>query len=82
MNAIRFSKRIDSDTLHIPELKGMIGRIVEIIILDEAVSPAAAGGGGDWDTILAATQHLDGYDYQAQADQDACDLHDAEARLK
>ena len=80
MNAIRIRKRIDSDTLHIPELKGMIGRIVEIIVLDEAMSPAAAGG--DWDAILAAAQRLDDYDYQAQPDQDACDTRDAAERLK
>lgn len=39
MNAIRFRKKIDSDTLHIPELRSMIGRDVEIIVLED--QPAA-----------------------------------------
>lgn len=40
MNAIRIRKRIDSETLHLPELKEMIGREVEIIVLDETPAPA------------------------------------------
>jgi hypothetical protein len=39
MNAIRVRKKIDSDTLHIPELRSMIGRDVEIIVLED--QPAA-----------------------------------------
>ena len=49
MTAIRIRMRIDSETLHLPELKGMIGREVEIIVLDEAgtgaTAPAVGGGG-------------------------------------
>jgi hypothetical protein len=40
MNAIRVRTKIDSDTLHIPELRSMIGKDVEIIVLDD--QPAAA----------------------------------------
>ena len=87
MNAIRIRKTIDSDTLHLPELKDMIGRTVEIIVLEE---PAAAvvpsgfiPGTGDWETFRQAAESLrDSYDYDAQADQDACDLRDAEERFK
>jgi hypothetical protein len=39
MNAIRIRKRIDSDTPHLPELRALIGKTVEIIILDETASP-------------------------------------------
>ena len=81
MNAIRIRKMIHSETLHIPELKDMIGRTVEIIVLEEPLPPGIHGN-GDWDTVLAAVQHLDDYDYQAQVDQDARDIRDAEARLK
>jgi hypothetical protein len=35
MNAIRILKKIESDTLHLPELQGMIGKTVEIIVLEE-----------------------------------------------
>jgi hypothetical protein len=39
MNAIRIRKRIDSDTQHLPELRPLIGKTVEIIILDETADP-------------------------------------------
>jgi hypothetical protein len=32
MSAIRIRKTLDSDTLHVPELKPFIGRTVEIVI--------------------------------------------------
>jgi hypothetical protein len=35
MNAIRIRTRIESETLTLPELKPLIGRAVEIIVLDE-----------------------------------------------
>ena len=35
MNAIRIRRQVDSDLLHVPELKGMLGKTVEIIILEE-----------------------------------------------
>lgn len=35
MNAVRIEKRLDSDTIHLPELHSMIGKEVEIIILEE-----------------------------------------------
>ena len=36
MNAIRIRRTIDSETLTVPELRGLIGREVEIIVLEEA----------------------------------------------
>ena len=36
MNAIRIRRTIDSETLTIPELRGLIGREVEIIVLEES----------------------------------------------
>lgn len=35
MNAIQIRKRIESETLHLPELREMIGKSVQIIILEE-----------------------------------------------
>lgn len=43
MNAIKIRKRIDSETLHLPELKPLIGKMVEIIVLEETASPGEAG---------------------------------------
>ena len=82
MNAIRIRKTIHSDTLHIPELKEMIGRTVEIIVLEEPVMSGVVHGKGDWDAALVAAQQLQDYDYLAQVDQDASDIRDAEERLK
>jgi hypothetical protein len=87
MNAIRIRKTIHSDTLHLPELKDMIGRTVEIIVLEEPVAaivpPGFVPGNGDWNTFRRAAESLrNSYDYDAQADQDACDLRDAEERVK
>ena len=82
MNAIRIRTTIASDTLHIPELKEMMGRTVEIIVLEESTPPPAVRGKGDWDAVLAASQRLQEYDYDARADQDARDIRDAEERLK
>lgn len=36
MNAIRVHTRIDSETLHLPELREMIGKSVQITIREEA----------------------------------------------
>ena len=35
MPAVRVRKRVDSDMLHLPELHEMMGKMVEIIILEE-----------------------------------------------
>jgi hypothetical protein len=35
MNAIRIRKKLDSTTLHLPELQGLIGKEVEMIVLEE-----------------------------------------------
>lgn len=42
MTAIRLHKRLESDTLHLPELRPLIGRTVEIMVREEA-DPSAAG---------------------------------------
>ena len=44
MNAIRLRRRIDSDTLHLPELNELLGKTVEIIILDETPGPSRSLG--------------------------------------
>jgi hypothetical protein len=40
MNAIRVRRRIDSDTLHLPELRSLIGHDVEIIVLHQDATPS------------------------------------------
>ena len=39
MNVIRIRRRVDSDTLHLPELQALLGKTVEIIIREETTAP-------------------------------------------
>ena len=41
MSAIRIRKTLDSDTLHVPELRAYIGRTVEIVVEEPPPDPAA-----------------------------------------
>jgi hypothetical protein len=42
MNAIRIRKRLDSQVLDLPELAPLLGKSVEIIVLEEAPGPVEA----------------------------------------
>lgn len=44
MNAVRIHRKVESETLHLPELRSMIGKQVEIIVMEE---PTPAGPTGD-----------------------------------
>lgn len=44
MNAIRVLKHIDSDLVHIPELRAMLGQDVEITIVPQAAPAESANG--------------------------------------
>jgi len=39
MNAIRVKKKLDSETLHLPELRPLLGKQVEIIVLEDTAQP-------------------------------------------
>lgn len=43
MNAVRIHRKVESETLHLPELRSMIGKQVEIIVVEEP-TPATATG--------------------------------------
>jgi hypothetical protein len=81
MNAIRIRRQLDSDTLHVPELKPFLGRTVEIIVLDEELPNGIRPGTGDWDAAARARQALVDYDYDALRTQDECDLQHADVHL-
>lgn len=80
MNAVRVRRKIESDTLHLPELKPLIGRTVEIIVLDET-EPTIISGTGDWDSALKAVAELENYDFEAYRKQRECDLLHAKDHL-
>jgi hypothetical protein len=52
MNAIRIRKKIESETLHLPELKPLIGKTVEITVL-EAPPSAQTSVGSSYDALFA-----------------------------
>lgn len=81
MNAIRIHKTIDSETLHLPELKPLIGRAVEIIVLEEDTRSVVLPGTGDWDAAFQAVEELEDYDFDAFRRQREHDLKHARDHL-
>jgi hypothetical protein len=82
MNAVRIHRQLDSDTLYLPELKPLIGKNVEIIVLEEQL-PAIIPGTGDWDAAAKAAEELreTGYDFDAWRRQRDYDLEHAKDHL-
>jgi hypothetical protein len=64
VTAIRIETTIDSETLHLPQLKPLVGKNVEIIVREKAapvVTPAMSGSGA----IETAVYGLEDYDFDA-----------------
>jgi hypothetical protein len=76
MNIIRVRRRIESETLHLPELRPLIGKTVEIIVVEEP-TPMVRPGTGDWAALAEAACNLAGYDFDAWRDQRDDDLRHA-----
>jgi hypothetical protein len=76
---VRILRKLDSETLYLPELRPLIGKSVEIIVREEAVSEIAPGT-GDWDAAQRAAQNLreTGYDFDAWREQRELDLRCAQ----
>jgi len=53
---VRIIRKLDSETLHLPELRPLIGKTVEITIKEETV-PEITPGTGDWDAAQKARRH-------------------------
>ena len=79
MNAVRIHRTLDSEILHLPELRGLIGKSVEIIVLEEPT--ANSSGVGDWDAAIKATAELENYDFDALRTQREYDLKHAKDHL-
>jgi HEPN domain-containing protein len=60
MSSITIRTKIESETIHLPELKPLIGKQVKIIIHEVSVA-----GSGDWDAALQAARKLENYDFSA-----------------
>jgi len=64
VNAVRIRRRIESDTLHLPELKGMIGKDVEITIEVTVVEQGAAAPRQDFSKLDELAGQID-FDFEA-----------------
>jgi hypothetical protein len=80
MNAIRIHRKLESETLHLPEVRSLIGKNVEIIVFEES-TPTATPGTGDWDAAMKAVQELEDYDFDAYRKPREYDLKHAQDHL-
>ncbi|MFL5244024.1 MAG: hypothetical protein ACJ8FY_18125 [Gemmataceae bacterium] len=81
MITVRVRRIIESETLHLPELRSMIGKNVEITIRDEPAEPLVAPGTADWSALEKAAKELEDYDFDAFRNQRDYDLRHAEDHL-
>ena len=58
MEAIKIQRKIDSETLHIPELKRFLGKFVEIILLEVPLSERTEMK-GDIKEFISAANRID-----------------------
>jgi hypothetical protein len=75
MSTIVIHRRIDSETLHLPEIRPLIGKTVEIVVREEPT--AAVGKTAEWDAAMQAARELTSYDFDAVRDQYDNDRHHA-----
>jgi hypothetical protein len=75
---VRIRRKLDSETLHIPELRPLIGKTVEILIQEETI-PGITPGTGDWAAAERAARNLreTGYDFDAWRQQREADAKHA-----
>lgn len=77
---VRIRRKLESETLHLPELRPLIGKNVEIIVLEESQTAVTSSADG-WDDALKAVQALDDYDFDAVQRQREYDLKHAKDHL-
>jgi hypothetical protein len=77
---VRIRRKLESETLHLPELAPLIGKIVEITIQEET-SPEFKPGTGNWDAAMKGVRELEDYDFGACRRQRQYDLEHAKDHL-
>ncbi len=64
MHAIRIETMLDSETLHLPQLKPLMGKNVEIVV-QEISTPSVTPATKNLADVEAAVFGLEGYDFDA-----------------
>jgi hypothetical protein len=67
MNAIRIETTIESETIHLPQLKPLVGKCVEIIVRERGM-PVVTHPTREWPDVEAALLELSDYDFSALRD--------------
>ncbi len=80
MQAIRLRRKLESDTVYLPELQPLVGKTVEMIVWEQGGS-AIVPGTGDWGALDAAIGQLQGYDFNAWQEQREFDAGRGHDRL-
>ena len=58
MAAIRIRRRLESETLHLPELRPLIGREVEIVVTEETTNVPGASEASAGESILEIAHRI------------------------
>jgi hypothetical protein len=79
---VRIRRKLDSETLHIPELRPLLGKTVDIIVEEETL-PGITPGTSDWEAAERAARNLrdTNYDFDAWRQQREVDLTHARDHL-
>ena len=77
---VRIRRKLESETLYLPELRPLVGKNVEIIVREEPLA-AITPGTGDWDAAMQAVEELEAYDFDAWQKQREYDLKHAQDHL-
>ena len=79
MGSIRIRKRLESETLTLPELKPLVGKMVEIQVTEQPeVSPPSE----PWEAAAEAVRALADYDFAAWSEQREFDRRHGQDHLR
>jgi len=80
MPTIRLQTKLQSDTVHLPELRPLVGKTVEMIVWEQG-GGSALPGTGDWRAFETALDSLRDYDFDAWREQRELDVRSAHDRV-
>ncbi len=83
MNAYRFHTTVEGGEVRLPMPPYMNGRVVEVVVMDDATVPTVPPKKVDWDEFRRLAEELGKtYDFDAVAAQDAVDWAEAKRSLR